>query len=67
MMLKWTKKKTYNANQEKKEKTHIEIKKITKHIVERLCCKKDAITKHIVQRLSCKGDESLTCTEKLKQ
>ncbi len=47
-------------NKKKKKKYTLKIKKITKHIVQRLRCKKDAITKHIVQRLSCGKDESLT-------
>jgi len=37
--------------------------KITKHIVQRLCYKKDALTKHIVQRLSCRENESSTCAK----
>jgi hypothetical protein len=32
----------------KKKKYTLKIKKITIHIVQKLCCKKDAITKNIV-------------------
>jgi hypothetical protein len=44
--------KKHVANQEIEEKYTLQIKKITKHIVQRICCREDVITKHPIQILS---------------
>ncbi len=43
--------KKHVANQEIEEKYTLQIKKITKHIVQRICCREDVITKHPIQNI----------------